>query len=367
MKTACLIPARLGSKRLPQKNIKLLEEKPLLFWSIDAALDADVFSDICVSTESNEIASIVRQAYSEKKVKILIRPPSLASDTADLNDVCVHYLDNEPSIDFLALFMPTYPFRKPSRLIEEILPPLYSRQIDQVVSVRHGHFSTFDYWQHQDDQTLVRMFTYAPLWCGAGNATYSIKKREYFFLPPHKWPCMLGEKTLRIQTDFKESVDIDTQEDFNIAKKICAGFTPKYLPLKQHEDQFIELLAPAGANIASFRNFLEAKRISIKLPILILQSADPLFTFLRWYECNMTRQYTTELTELLIANLPSSGHSQDFPTHFMHSSHYRVFRKGKDENGLSVDSVPMSQVILEKNLKQHWNDYIDPISWVNSK
>ena len=94
MNISALIPARISSKRLPQKNIKPLAGKPLLFWSIDAALEADVFHRLCVSTESDEVATLVRDEYSAAEVEVIKRPPELASDSASLNDVCKHFLDN---------------------------------------------------------------------------------------------------------------------------------------------------------------------------------------------------------------------------------------------------------------------------------
>ena len=55
-----IIPARGGSKRLPGKNIKLLGEKPLIAWTIEAAIKSNVFDHVFVSTDSEEIASVSR-------------------------------------------------------------------------------------------------------------------------------------------------------------------------------------------------------------------------------------------------------------------------------------------------------------------
>ena len=55
-----LIPARSGSKRLPGKNIKLLNGKPLIFYSINAALETNLFTEVIISTDSQEIADIAR-------------------------------------------------------------------------------------------------------------------------------------------------------------------------------------------------------------------------------------------------------------------------------------------------------------------
>lgn len=364
MKIAALIPARSGSKRLPGKNIKPLGGKPLLFWSIDAAIETDAFSRICVSSESDEIIQLVRKRYPASEVQILKRPPELASDTASLNEVCKHYLRNEPEIEFLSLMMPTYPFRRAQRIIEDILPPLYSGQVDRVVSVRSGNYSTSDYWIKKD-QHYHRMYKNAPLWCGASNSAYTFQKREYFFLPHHKWPYHLGERTLRVQTDYLESIDIDTIDDFAAAEKRCDGDLPKLKKLYVYENDAIEFLAPEGADFTSFLDFIRNKGVKSDSPILILRHADPLFTFLRWYECNSSGDYFTESTKAIIANLPESGHSQDFPVHYVHSPCYRVLRKEQDKCGILEDSVPDTQIVFEDELKREWADYVDPIEWIS--
>ena len=363
MNISALIPARLGSKRLQEKNIKLLNDKPLLFWSIDAALDAGVFERIYVSTESDKIADLVRNHYSHPEVEIVRRPADLSSDSADLNDVCKHLLNIVPDIEILSLMMPTYPFRSPQRILEEIIPPIYSRQIDRVVSVRPGNYSTFDYWIRLNDDSYMRMYARNPLWCGAGNAAYCFQKREYFFLPPHKWPHLIGERTLRIQTNYKESLDIDTEADFYDAQKICSGYCPHHRRLHVEENNMFEWISPHGSDLRSFERFLDTKGIRQDLPILILKPANPLFTFLRWYECNSSRSYIEEHTNDIIAKLPKSGHSQDFPLHYIHSPHYRVLRKEKDQNGILDSIIPASQIVFEEELKKEWPEYIDPIEW----
>jgi len=347
---------------LSRKNIRLLAGKPLLFWSIDAALEANIFHDVCVSTESLEVTQIVRDKYSPAEVKIIRRPPALASDSASLNDVCIHYLEQAPMVDYLSLMMPTYPFRRASRIIEEIIPPLYSGQIDLVNSVRYGNFSTFDYWIHHGC-SFTRMYTRIPLWCGAGSACYHFQRRELFFIPPHQWPHAIGERALRIQTDYIESVDIDTQADLDRAEKIGAGFRPRYKKLVRCGDSYIDLIMPEGADCNAFLEYLSTKNVSKSLPILILVPADPLCTFLRIRECGSTMKFVTDSTNRMIASLPDSGHSQDVPLHYLHSQNYRVLRKIFDRNGIPDEVVPASQVIFEKDIKNEWPYYIEPIVW----
>lgn len=85
----CIIPARGGSKRLPHKNIALLAGKPLLAYTITAALASDIFDQVCVSSEDEQILEIAREHGVQLALK---RPPELAKDTTQVKDVCAHLL-----------------------------------------------------------------------------------------------------------------------------------------------------------------------------------------------------------------------------------------------------------------------------------
>jgi pseudaminic acid cytidylyltransferase len=85
----CLIPARGGSKRFPRKNIALLKGKPLITYPIQAAKASGVFTDVIVSTEDAEIASIAKKAGAT----IFPRPAALAEDKVSVTDVALHLLD----------------------------------------------------------------------------------------------------------------------------------------------------------------------------------------------------------------------------------------------------------------------------------
>ena len=73
----CVIPARGGSKRIPGKNIKLLGDKPLISYTIDAALNSEIFDQIYISTDDIDIIEYAKS----KNVLIDERPKNLAGDT----------------------------------------------------------------------------------------------------------------------------------------------------------------------------------------------------------------------------------------------------------------------------------------------
>ncbi len=85
--TICVIPARGGSKRIPRKNIKDFNGKPMIQWSIEAAFASNIFKTILVSTDDTEIAEIARDLGAEVP---FVRPKDLSDDFTNTTDVIAH-------------------------------------------------------------------------------------------------------------------------------------------------------------------------------------------------------------------------------------------------------------------------------------
>ena len=158
MKSLFLIPARGGSKGIPGKNIKLLNGKPLIYYSIDSAR---LFSDddcICVSTDSDEIIDAV-EAYG---LNVLFkRPNELASDTAGTHEVILHALDWYESkgkvFDRIVLLQPTSPFRLKTHIKEAF--NLFSEEIDMVVSVSTLSSNIYStYFKQLEGEYISKLF-----------------------------------------------------------------------------------------------------------------------------------------------------------------------------------------------------------------
>lgn len=107
-----LIPARGGSKRVPGKNLRPLHGKPLITWTIDAALATTCLDHVAVSTDCPDIAQTARQAGAEVP---FIRPEALATDQAASIDVILHavafYESQGHQVDNVVLLQPTSPLR----------------------------------------------------------------------------------------------------------------------------------------------------------------------------------------------------------------------------------------------------------------
>lgn len=112
-----IIPARVGSKGIPRKNIRMLAGKPLIAWTIEAAKQARLLSKVVVSSENEEILNIAR----EHGVETITRPPELATDDALTIDVVCHALQTYgTSFDAICLLQPTCPLRMAADIDEAI-------------------------------------------------------------------------------------------------------------------------------------------------------------------------------------------------------------------------------------------------------
>ncbi len=112
MKNIAIITARSGSKGLPHKNIKDLAGKPLMAWSIEAALESGMFDTVMVSTDSEEYADIARKYGAEVP---FLRSEEMSRDNANSWDVVVEVLNEYKKLgqvfDTLMLLQPTSPLR----------------------------------------------------------------------------------------------------------------------------------------------------------------------------------------------------------------------------------------------------------------
>ncbi len=108
-----VIPARGGSKRIPRKNIKLFCGKPMIAWSIEAAMQSGCFDRIIVSTDDAEIAEVARASGADVP---FVRPPDLSDDHTGTTSVVAHAVDwmtqQVGPVDFACCLYATAPFVK---------------------------------------------------------------------------------------------------------------------------------------------------------------------------------------------------------------------------------------------------------------
>ena len=131
-----IIPARGGSKGVPSKNIKPLNDHPLIYYAIQAAQESSQLTDFMVSTESETIANVCRDIGVEIP---FYRPDELAGDYVQSLPVIQHAIEEMQKIknityDYFVMLQPTTPFRV-ARDIDESIELLLRTNADSVVSV----------------------------------------------------------------------------------------------------------------------------------------------------------------------------------------------------------------------------------------
>lgn len=140
MTRLAIIPARGGSKRIPGKNIRPFHGKPIIFYSIEAALESRLFDRVVVSTDDPKIAELSSQAGANVP---FMRPSEYADDFCGTNDVVTHALEwfkeRGTNWELCCCIYPTAPMLEP-RFLKEGLRRLVERSADFVISV-----SRFEY------------------------------------------------------------------------------------------------------------------------------------------------------------------------------------------------------------------------------
>ncbi len=226
MKIIGLIPARGGSKGLRGKNIRDLVGKPLIAWTIEAALNSKACSRLIVSTDNQDIKKIAQDWGAEVP---FIRPKPLASDTATSISVVNHaieYLQNEgiKKSDYILLLQPTSPLRTEED-IQNAIDLGKSKQAVAVVSVTEPNYHPCKSHMITQQGVLQKFFKNSldnerrqdlPLAYAENGAIYlnriSSLLEEQIFIPKNKtYPYIMPPE---------HSIDIDTPWDLYLAELI---------------------------------------------------------------------------------------------------------------------------------------------------
>ena len=221
MKVLALIPARGGSKGIPRKNIRLLAGKPLIAWTIEAALASAHVSSVVVSTEDDEIADISRQWGAQIP---FIRPAELAQDDTPGMAPVLHALDHLTQFDAILLLQPTSPLRTTAD-IDACLLLAQTRQANAIVSVCEPE--SHPGWMYTlDDNHCLKNLTGVPLCTRRQDLprVYALNGALYFartdWLRQHR--SFISEDTMGFLMPKEKSIDIDTLFDWKMAELLLA-------------------------------------------------------------------------------------------------------------------------------------------------
>lgn len=212
MKTIAIIPARGGSKRLPGKNMMLLDGVPLIAHSIQLAMSSELIDAVFVSTDDVQI----KQTALEYGAQVIDRPEDLSGDEQPTVTALQHALTILPdTVQTVVLLQPTNPLR-PMGLLADAFDLFNSVNVDSLMTVSRNHqkfgkiinqkFVPFNYQIGQRSQDLE------PLYYENGLLYISSASliKQGIIMSQNGFPMM-------IEHPFAQ-VDIDTQDDFDYAQ-----------------------------------------------------------------------------------------------------------------------------------------------------
>jgi len=191
-KVICIIPARKSSKRLPNKNTKMLCGKPLITYTIEEALKVDFIDEILITTDDPEVVRIVLN-YRLSKLKIVHRPKDLAGDKIPVWQVVEHACLGYPLTTHIILLQPTSPLR-----LAEDIDFAYGLFLmgDRKLGVVGGCYEFPSHYIKINGTVYIHWLS-SIVW----NKKFIFKGTIFYMMPKSR------------------SVDIDLQSDFDLAER----------------------------------------------------------------------------------------------------------------------------------------------------
>lgn len=222
-----IIPARGGSKGLPGKNIRKINGKPLIAYTIEAAIKADCIDRVIVTTDSDEIADISKKHGAEVP---FMRPNELASDNASAVDVYLHAIEyvmrEKEQIDKFIVLLPTAPLRTYEH-IDSAYKLFVEKNAETLISVNEAQTPVTWYMSMNNEEYIVN--------AGFGDTDAMLNRQENakYYVPNGAIYILdynilkndrtyYSKNTVGYVMKVKESIDIDTLDDFEYAEYIMS-------------------------------------------------------------------------------------------------------------------------------------------------
>ncbi len=219
-----VIPARGGSKRLPNKNIYPLNGRPLLSYTLETIAATGLKIPTYVSTDSELIANVAR---SYPSVEVVMRPDEIAGDTASTESVLLHVLDSlgpQGQVpQWIMTLPPTSPFRSPDTVCKFFESAVSSsNEVDCLMSVTEN---LGDFWRMQNDGRMQRLFPDAPRRQQDRSPLFEENSAIYVTRTKalRETGFILGRSVYGIAISEVEGFDINNSEDIHFAECLMNG------------------------------------------------------------------------------------------------------------------------------------------------
>jgi CMP-N,N'-diacetyllegionaminic acid synthase len=234
MSTLIVIPARKGSKSILSKNLKEFSGKPLIYWTIKLALEANL-GPVCVSTDSEEIRDL---ALKQGALVPFLRPDEISQDTTSVEVVLAHaytyFTTHGYEIDSVMLLLATSPFREMSDIYEAKDLFQLSSKITSVFSVTEAIANHNPHWMLKlNENGEITKFNGDPL-IKLGTRRQDLPKVYFkndfvFICKPEtlfeEVPNLYGVNPQMLITDENRlDVDINSEKDWKIAETLFSNF-----------------------------------------------------------------------------------------------------------------------------------------------
>ena len=214
-KLLALITARGGSKGLPRKNVLSAGGKPLIAWTITAALESKAIDRVCLSSDDDEIIEVAKAWGCNVPFR---RPPELASDATSSIDVVLHALEQLSGYRYIVLLQPTSPLRT-AEDIDTAFELLLSSGAPSCVSVCKATQSPYWMYRMDDHCKLVNLFPEQTIPTRRQDLSPVYIPNGAIYIAHADWlrntKDFLGEGCVAYQMPNDRSVDIDNEDEFN--------------------------------------------------------------------------------------------------------------------------------------------------------
>lgn len=213
-----IIPARGGSKGIPQKNIKNFNGKPLIAWTIETAKKSKYIDRLILSSEDQKIINVAEEYGLEVP---FVRPEKLATDVTPGDDVVLHALELCSGFDIVVLLQPTSPLRTHDD-IDGAIRKMISIRAKACVSVTVSDKHPFWMYKLDERHKLVPVISERPIFRNRQELPiiYTLNGTVYvamidWFLTNKKF---ISKDTIGFIMPKKRSIDIDNYDDFFLAE-----------------------------------------------------------------------------------------------------------------------------------------------------